>query len=289
MGPAISCSLLWNDTKNGRTRDLDRRPSCVSGVVRHLVLGEAEDMWDEVPSALTGSPKCASIHLFFPSFFLHSPIPDGRPPLTESDWLRYLVPLPRQVSIPGSVTCSRKAVRVAAAGPADEVLEEGRGSPCGGGGQPLRGGAAADRHPRQDRRPRGRSGGSSGRRPEPRSGLRDHLPLGGGDRRRRGIERGRPLRRRHPGAAVRRVGRVRLPRGAPRRDRRLAGDTRRRGVWNFPDEHGWVPWMAGLKLNFGKMAGTSLGKVERGRPVCRRRSTPTSWFGRGVGDSPASP
>ena len=53
-----------------------------------------------------------------------SPIPDERPPVTESDWLRYLLPLPRQVEIPSSVTCSRKAVRVAAAGPADEVLEE---------------------------------------------------------------------------------------------------------------------------------------------------------------------
>ncbi|MBK9169531.1 MAG: hypothetical protein IPM24_19000 [Bryobacterales bacterium] len=37
-----------------------------------------------------------------------------------------------------------------------------------------------------------------------------------------------------------------------------------RGLWNFPDAAAWVPWMAGLKLNYGKMATTRLRPVERG-------------------------
>ncbi len=71
--------------------------------------------------------------------------------MTESDWLRYMLPLPRQVSIPGSVTCSRRAVRVAAAGPADEVLEEAVALLTEAVGQPCEEGAAADDHTRPDR------------------------------------------------------------------------------------------------------------------------------------------
>ena len=29
-------------------------------------------------------------------------------------------------------------------------------------------------------------------------------------------------------------------------------DIAERGLWNFPDEAEWIPWMAGLKLNYGK-------------------------------------
>ena len=39
-----------------------------------------------------------------------------------------------------------------------------------------------------------------------------------------------------------------------------------RGLWNFPDAAEWIPWMASLKLNYGKMADTRLAPVERDRP-----------------------
>lgn len=39
-----------------------------------------------------------------------------------------------------------------------------------------------------------------------------------------------------------------------------------RGLWNFPYETEWIPWLASLKLNFGKMASTQLTPVERGKP-----------------------
>lgn len=41
-------------------------------------------------------------------------------------------------------------------------------------------------------------------------------------------------------------------------------DIEERGLWNFPDSANWVPWMASLKLNYGKMANTQLKPVERG-------------------------
>ncbi len=41
---------------------------------------------------------------------------------------------------------------------------------------------------------------------------------------------------------------------------------RERGLWNFPDPEAWIPWMAGLKLNYGKMADTRLARVERSTP-----------------------
>ncbi|MSS72421.1 MAG: hypothetical protein EXS64_13155 [Candidatus Latescibacteria bacterium] len=47
-------------------------------------------------------------------------------------------------------------------------------------------------------------------------------------------------------------------------------DVEERGLWNFPDPGTWVPWMASLKLNYGKMANTRLRRVERGR---RNRAT----------------
>lgn len=39
-----------------------------------------------------------------------------------------------------------------------------------------------------------------------------------------------------------------------------------RGLWNFPDEAQWIPWLSLVKLNYGKMASTRLELVERGRP-----------------------
>ena len=43
-------------------------------------------------------------------------------------------------------------------------------------------------------------------------------------------------------------------------------DIEERGLWNFPDVAEWIPWMASLKLNYGKMADTRLATVERDRP-----------------------
>ena len=43
-------------------------------------------------------------------------------------------------------------------------------------------------------------------------------------------------------------------------------DLEERGVWNFPQPQEWVPWMASLKLNFGKMAETEINPIERGKP-----------------------
>lgn len=43
-------------------------------------------------------------------------------------------------------------------------------------------------------------------------------------------------------------------------------DMDERGLWNFPDEEEWIPWMASLKLNYGKMVDTRLAPVERGKP-----------------------
>ena len=36
-----------------------------------------------------------------------------------------------------------------------------------------------------------------------------------------------------------------------------------RGLWNFPDEAEWIPELAALKLNYGKMAATRLETIER--------------------------
>ena len=47
-------------------------------------------------------------------------------------------------------------------------------------------------------------------------------------------------------------------------------DTDERGLWNFPEPEAWIPWLAALKLNYGKMASTQLHPIERGR---RNRAT----------------
>ena len=43
-------------------------------------------------------------------------------------------------------------------------------------------------------------------------------------------------------------------------------DLEERGLWNFPKPAEWVPWMASLKMNYGKMGETSLKRIERGMP-----------------------
>ena len=43
-------------------------------------------------------------------------------------------------------------------------------------------------------------------------------------------------------------------------------DLDERGLWNFPDAPQWLPWMASLKLNYGKMASTDLAPIERDKP-----------------------
>lgn len=43
-------------------------------------------------------------------------------------------------------------------------------------------------------------------------------------------------------------------------------DIEERGLWNFPDAVEWIPWMASLKLNYGKMSDTKLTTIERDKP-----------------------
>jgi hypothetical protein len=43
-------------------------------------------------------------------------------------------------------------------------------------------------------------------------------------------------------------------------------DLEERGLWNFHDSDSWIPWMAGMKLNYGKMADTAHPNVVRGEP-----------------------
>jgi len=43
-------------------------------------------------------------------------------------------------------------------------------------------------------------------------------------------------------------------------------DLEERGLWNFPDPPSWIPWLATMKLNFGKMADTRIQPVKRGEP-----------------------
>ncbi|MDA0746004.1 MAG: hypothetical protein O2954_05755 [bacterium] len=43
-------------------------------------------------------------------------------------------------------------------------------------------------------------------------------------------------------------------------------DLDERGMWNFPEPAAWIPWMASMKMNYGKMASTELEAVERGKP-----------------------
>ncbi|MEE2659213.1 MAG: glycoside hydrolase family 20 zincin-like fold domain-containing protein [Candidatus Latescibacterota bacterium] len=40
-------------------------------------------------------------------------------------------------------------------------------------------------------------------------------------------------------------------------------DFEERGLWNFPDAESWIPWMASMKLNYGKMVDTKLAAVQR--------------------------
>ena len=43
-----------------------------------------------------------------------------------------------------------------------------------------------------------------------------------------------------------------------------------RGMWNFPTPREWIPWMASMKLNYGKMDSTELSTVVRGKPNSAR-------------------
>ncbi|NKB71922.1 MAG: hypothetical protein GKR89_33010 [Candidatus Latescibacteria bacterium] len=43
-------------------------------------------------------------------------------------------------------------------------------------------------------------------------------------------------------------------------------DMDERGLWNFPEPESWIPWLAAIKLNYGKMASTQLRPIERDRP-----------------------
>lgn len=186
--------------------------------------------------------------------------------MTESDWLRYLLPLPRQVSIPGSLKCPRTAIRVAAAGPADEVLEEAVALLTEAVGQPCEGeprltvtlGRIAD----LDAVPEDRLAGvrHRGQAYVITSPSAEEIVIAGGS---------------SVGAVYGAVTLAQLLDASDGADDlevplpEIADwpEIEERGVWNFPDATGWVPWMASMKLNYGKMADVSLGQVERGRPV----------------------
>ena len=47
-------------------------------------------------------------------------------------------------------------------------------------------------------------------------------------------------------------------------------DLDERGMWNFPMPEEWIPWMASMKLNYGKMDSTELSTVVRGKPNSAR-------------------
>ena len=47
-------------------------------------------------------------------------------------------------------------------------------------------------------------------------------------------------------------------------------DLDERGMWNFPTPEEWIPWMASMKLNYGKMDSTELSTVVRGKPNSAR-------------------
>ncbi len=50
-------------------------------------------------------------------------------------------------------------------------------------------------------------------------------------------------------------------------------DMDERGMWNFPPPEEWIPWMASMKLNYGKMDATELSTVVRGKPNSARIDT----------------
>ena len=53
-------------------------------------------------------------------------------------------------------------------------------------------------------------------------------------------------------------------------------DMDERGLWNFPEPATWIPWLATLKLNYGKMASTQLHPIERGQ--CNRATIDREQF-----------
>ncbi|MBT7862683.1 MAG: hypothetical protein HN712_20375 [Gemmatimonadetes bacterium] len=60
-------------------------------------------------------------------------------------------------------------------------------------------------------------------------------------------------------------------------------DIEERGLWNFPDAAEWIPWMASMKLNYGKMADTHLSPVRRGRRNTAAIDVDLMQMARGLG------
>ena len=191
----------------------------------------------------------------------------------EAQWLRQLIPLPHEIAIEDEITCRPEEVSIrlrAGAGPVEQqaaaelerlFAERAGVSPTGGGFEIVLGVADVE----------GRLGGvvidvqRLGGLPhreqayliQPRG--REGLVLAGLDE--RGVYYAartlhqlleRTLSR--EGVVIPLVRVVDWP------------DMDERGMWNFPDPEEWIRWMSALKLNYGKMATTTLEKVERAKP-----------------------
>ena len=191
----------------------------------------------------------------------------------EAQWLRQLIPLPHEIAIEDEITCRPEEVSIrlqAGAGPVEQqaaaelerLFAERAGVAPGGGGFEIvlgvadaegrLGGVEVDVQrlkglPHQEQayliQPRGREG----------------LVLAGlGER---GVYyAARTLHQllestlSREGVAIPLVRVVDWP------------DMDERGIWNFPDPEEWIRWMSAVKLNYGKMASTTLKNVERGKP-----------------------
>jgi hypothetical protein len=60
-------------------------------------------------------------------------------------------------------------------------------------------------------------------------------------------------------------------------------DLEERGLWNFPDPPAWIPWLASLKLNYGKMATTQIRAIERGKSNALSLDRPLMATARSMG------
>ena len=192
--------------------------------------------------------------------------------MVEKEWLRHLLPLPHEISIKGQIDCEAAEIAIklrADAGPVErqaaaeleQLLTDRTGvSPRGGGfeihlgvvapGQclgrveidTLRLGTLPHKEQAYIMQPRDRDG----------------LVLAGLDE--RGVY-----------YAVRTLCQLlEVGLGADRVVMPLPQvvawpDMEERGLWNFPAPEEWIGWMAGMKLNYGKMASTQLEKVVRGK------------------------
>ena len=183
----------------------------------------------------------------------------------ESDWLRHLLPLPQEISILSSIDCPPAGLGVVVVGESDATL-------AAAAAVLERAGAIPDLH-------------------APammiRLGRLDDLPEVDGDRLRGLPHADQAYRVTCPSRAeilVAGVTSVGAYYGALTLAQLLGaargGDTitvplpeivdwpafDERGLWNFPDAGEWIDWLAGWKLNYGKMADTRLATVERGVP-----------------------